>query len=249
MTAIFDLPPNGRHSQNGRRPRMVAHRGTTVFAPENTAASFAYAGERHAWAIETDLRRTKDGAIVCCHNDTVDAAFDGTGKIAEMTLSECRALTAKHERFGGQFPPETLRMPTFGEYLDLCERFGSIPFIEIKDDVVKEAVDELRKRGLERYAVLSGCALRHLVEARSYSDELFLHHIFTTDEAAGVMAQLGNAGVAYNYPDPAKAPAGLVEKVHGMGLKLCLRAGDTPEAVRFMLDMGLDYIPSNRIFG
>ena len=57
MTEIFDIPQDEKHL------RVVAHRGTTVFAPENTAASFTCAGERHAWAIETDLRLTSDGEM------------------------------------------------------------------------------------------------------------------------------------------------------------------------------------------
>ena len=48
--------------------------------------------------------------------------------------------------------------------------------------------------------------------------------------------------------DEIVVPEGLIGRTHAMGLRVCLRAGDTPEAVRRMLAMELDYIPSNRMF-
>ena len=56
---------------------------------------------------------------------------------------------------------------------------------------------------------------------------------------------MGNAGLSYNYKDLAEVPEGLVGRVHAKGVKMCLRAGDTPETVAAMVKMGLDYIPTN----
>ena len=63
---------------------MVAgHRGDQSSAPENTVDM-----------IETDVRLTKDGALVLIHDKTVDRTTDGTGAVAEMTLAQLRALNA-----------------------------------------------------------------------------------------------------------------------------------------------------------
>ena len=51
--------------------------------------------------------------------------------------------------------------------------------------------------------------------------------------------------MSYKYADLNEVPEGLVEAAHRMGALVCLRAGDTPEAVRRMIAMGLDYIPTN----
>ena len=241
MTGIFERPHTAAHL------RIVAHRGTTVFAPENTLASFRYAGERHAWAIETDLRFTRDGAIVCIHNGTVDACWHASGRVADFTLAELREMENRAaERFA--FPRELLVMPTLQEYLAVCLRYGAIPFIEIKDDTVDETVAALRKLDMERYAVISSGKLAHLRRTRTLSYSLFIHHIFTNEEAAREAAELGNAGAAWNCPDLDAVPEGLVARTHAMGLRVCLRAGDTVKAARRMLGMGLDYIPSNRIY-
>lgn len=241
MADIF----NGSHS--AANLRIVAHRGTTVFKPENTLASFCYAGKRRVWAIETDLRYTRDGAIVCIHNDTVDAHWQASGRVCDFTLSElCDMENRAVEKFND--PPEMLHIPTLHEYLAVCLRYGAIPFIEIKDDTVDETVAALRALDMECCAVISSVSMAHLRRTRELSDTLFIHHIFTNEEAAQEMAALGNAGVAWNYPDPNTVPEGLIDRTHAMGLRVCLRAGDTAEAVQRMLAMGLDYIPSNRMY-
>ncbi|MBQ2708544.1 MAG: hypothetical protein IJF67_09780 [Clostridia bacterium] len=241
MTEIFTIP------QSAQNLRIVAHRGTTVFAPENTLASFCYAGKRYAWAIETDLRYTRDGAIVCVHNETVDAHWKASGRVCDFTLAELRGMENRAaEAF--DYPPEMLHIPTLHEYLAVCLRYGAIPFIEIKDDTVEETVAALRTLDMERRAVISSGSMAHLRRTRELSDDLYIHHIFTNEEAAREMAALGNSGVAWNYPDLDKVPEGLIDRTHAMGLGVCLRAGDTTEAVQRMLAMGLDYIPSNRMY-
>ena len=53
------------------RTHFISHRGFTPLAPENSLPSFLYAGKFKQWAIETDLHLTKDGEVVCCHNDNI----------------------------------------------------------------------------------------------------------------------------------------------------------------------------------
>ena len=57
------------------------------------------------------------------------------------------------------------------------------------------------------------------------------------------------AGIRDKLKKPEDCPEGLVGDVHEAGLRLCLRAADTPEVMKKMIDMGLDYQPSNKVFG
>ncbi len=78
----------------------------------------------------------------------------------------------------------------------------------------------------------------------------FLHWIFARDEQLDELARLGNAGLSWNLPDPfAPGVPEAVRRAKEAGLRVCLRAGDTEEAVRRMLELGLDYIPTNRMHG
>ena len=93
---------------------VAAHRGWCERYPENTMIAFQKALELGVDQIETDIRVTLDGELVCIHDDTVDRTTDGTGKVREKTLSEIRELDAgirKGEEFKGE------RIPTFKELL------------------------------------------------------------------------------------------------------------------------------------
>ena len=79
---------------NRRNPLIIAHRGAArpVSHPENTLAAFRRARIVAADWVELDVRRTRDGQLVCLHDDTVTRTTDGTGKVAELSLREVRLL-------------------------------------------------------------------------------------------------------------------------------------------------------------
>lgn len=236
----------GERAKAGR-PFFIAHRGCQSLAPENTLASFECAARLGLDAIETDVRLSSDGALVCVHDDTLKRMFGVDRKVSEMTLAELRELVPTKGKGLKSWPAEMLRIPTFAEYLDVCEKYGKVPFIETKGDVavVKPVLDEVHRRGLTKAVVLSAISFDHIREARRLDKEIFVHHIFSSPDLLDELSAMGNAGLSYDYKDLATVPEGLVERVHAKGVKMCLRAGDTPEAVSKMVAIGLDYIPTN----
>ena len=111
MNKLFSTPQTLSH------PRYVSHRGFQPMAPANSLPSFEYAGYLRQWAIETDVHFTRDGVAVCCHNDTVDATFDGTGAIREMDWAELSRLRMNQGNRLDCLRDEQKRMPLFSEYL------------------------------------------------------------------------------------------------------------------------------------
>ena len=202
-------------------PRYVSHRGFQPMAPANSLPSFEYAGYLHQWAIETDVHFTRDGVAVCCHNDTVDCLRD-----------------------------EQKRMPLFSEYLSICRHYGSVPFIELKTDDVERVMALVRQAGFaDDEIVISAVSLERMQIARRVSEDVFIHRIFATEEELPILAELGNAGLSWNIKDVRDCTPDKITRPHEMGLKVCLRAGDTLENVRRMLELGCDYIPSNCMHG
>lgn len=106
--------PNDRE---GGYPRLCAHRGYNMIAPENTLPAFALALSMGAQEIELDLWPDKDGDLVVCHDPKADRTTDGTGLITELTTKEVKALDA-----GSRFSPafSGVRLPLFEEVLDLA---------------------------------------------------------------------------------------------------------------------------------
>ncbi len=231
------------------QPRFIGHRGFTPLAPENSLPSFKAAGKHGLWAIETDVHLTRDGVLVCCHNADTGGWFNGASAIAETDFSELRKLRFIRGNRVEFLSPEELRIPTFAEYLEICLRYNAVPFVESKViTAVEPVLAELERFGLLRHSVLSSVEFSHIEECRRLNREIFVHHIFSTPEIMLKIAGFGNGGLSYNYPDPADAPPEWIREAHRNGVRVCLRAGDTPEQVRKMMALELDYIPTNRLW-
>lgn len=236
MQNLFDAPA----------PRYISHRGFQPMAPANSLPSFRYAGALRQWAIETDVHRTRDDVLVCCHNDTVDATYNGTGAIREMTWAELRALSMNVGNRLDCLTDEEKRMPLFSEYLAICKKYHSVPFLELKTPDAGRVIEEVRRAGFEQEEiVISSSKLDWLIESRRLAPKAFVHWIFAKEERLSELAALGNAGLSWNIPDWSSRPVEKIALAHEAGLKVCLRAGDSVEAVQTMMEMGLDYIPTN----
>ena len=74
--------------------KVIAHRGASGCAPENTLAAFRRAAEMGAGFIETDLQLTRDGRLVAIHDETLDRTTNGTGPVSAATFEELRKLDA-----------------------------------------------------------------------------------------------------------------------------------------------------------
>jgi glycerophosphoryl diester phosphodiesterase len=150
---------------------VIAHRGASAYAPENTMTSFELAVRQDAGSVEHDLQVTKDGVLVCLHDTTLERTtnvrdiFPDRGQevrkgettfrrwfVYDFTLAEIRQLDA-----GSWFSPGfgDAKIPTFDELLDwTLNRVGVLT--EIKDVELYEArgvdpltlcIDALRRHG------------------------------------------------------------------------------------------------------
>jgi glycerophosphoryl diester phosphodiesterase len=82
------------HRSQSHRTLILAHRGASHRAPENTLAAFRLAAEIGADGIELDVQLCQDGEAVVIHNSTVDETTDGGGRVKDFTLTELQELDA-----------------------------------------------------------------------------------------------------------------------------------------------------------
>jgi glycerophosphoryl diester phosphodiesterase len=154
-------------------PFLVAHRGASAYAPEHTVASYRLALEQGADYVEQDLTLTKDGVLVCLHDDTLERTTDVETRFPDravvepgpdgqpakhwyandLTLAELKTLDAG-SWFDARFAAE--RIPTFDEAIALVKGKAGI-FPELKSparlgargvDVEQAVADVLKKHGL-----------------------------------------------------------------------------------------------------
>jgi len=92
---------------------IIAHRGASHFAPENTLPAFQLAYEMGAHAIETDIHLSKDGIPVLIHDETVNRTTNGKGKVQDMTLRELQSLDAGYWFSQGFSGTSIMELSTF----------------------------------------------------------------------------------------------------------------------------------------
>jgi glycerophosphoryl diester phosphodiesterase len=149
------------------RPWLVAHRGASAYAPENTVPAFVMAAEQGSTFVEFDLQLTKDRRVVCLHDTSlerttdVEAVFPDRARTAasgartwmleDFTLDEIKRLDAGawlDAKYRGT------RIPTFGETIESLRGRSGL-FIEVKAPERYKGVErlimaELKARGLDR---------------------------------------------------------------------------------------------------
>jgi glycerophosphoryl diester phosphodiesterase len=108
---------------------VIAHRGASGNAPENTLAAFRKAVALGATFIETDLQLSRDAHFVAIHDATVNRTTNGQGAVHDMTLAELRKLDAG-SWFGSEFGGE--RIPTLEEILEFSKKNDVVFYLEIK---------------------------------------------------------------------------------------------------------------------
>ncbi|HET7274125.1 MAG TPA: glycerophosphodiester phosphodiesterase [Longimicrobiaceae bacterium] len=163
---MIDLRPRPGHPYLAGAPLLIAHRGGSSLAPENTLLAF----ERallwwRADLLELDVRLTRDGRVVVIHDSALDRTTNGSGEVRDHTLAQVQALDAGY-RFtsdgGATFPfrDNGIRVPTLDEVLVAfpAARLN----VEIKEGAVQTAARDLIAR--------AGAEHRVLVAAGNHSD-------------------------------------------------------------------------------
>lgn len=123
-----DIPP---------LPPLIAHRGASAHAPENTLAAFHLAADMGASWVEFDCMLSRDDAVIVYHDDTLDRTTNGKGLVARTTLSTIRTLDAGawfHPRFSGE------SVPTLAETVMVLSSRGLGANIELKPTPDRDAI-------------------------------------------------------------------------------------------------------------
>lgn len=156
------------------KPLVIAHRGASAIAPENTIAAFLAAQRLGTDGIETDVQLTREGKLVMHHNYTIDANSNGSGRISDMSLEEIRRFD-----FGSWKGPEFAgeKIPTLDECLAVTSPFRVIN-IELKAPMnrsipyVQPVADAIAASGLQEKIIVSAFDHTLLREMKQYLPSL-----------------------------------------------------------------------------
>lgn len=142
---------------NLKRPLVIAHRGYSAIAPENTLPAFECALGSGADLIELDYHHTRDGELVVLHDYTLDRTTDATNrwggkgiKIVDRPYGDLKELEAG---LWFKTPQAGVRLPTLAQSLDFIQR-GSVTLIERKAGDAAACVKLLREKALINQVVV-----------------------------------------------------------------------------------------------
>lgn len=227
-------------------PLIVAHRGLLRQAPENTLSNFRACLELRL-GFEFDVQRTKDGHLVCIHDDTVDRTTNRNGRVAELTLAEIRQLDA-----GGWFDPTFAgeKVPTVEEILMLVAEHREKEVL-IAVDLKAAGTEEDVVRLAEKHQVLH----RLLFIGRTITEPMVRERIKATstkaqtaivannaDEFSRALAASHSDCVYFRYLPPQEQ----MDAVRGAGKRSFIAgvsvSGPVPDNWRRAVDVGVDGI-------
>jgi glycerophosphoryl diester phosphodiesterase len=219
---------------------VIAHRGASGHAPENTLPAYELALAQGADMIEIDLHRTRDGAIVITHDEDL-TGLGGRGEIADASLAEVRALDAG----------AGARVPILGEVLD---RFGArIPFnLELKQGsratypgLPGETLREVEARGLLGITLFSSFSDAVLAELRRLSPHARLGVLVSPREASRWLERAHAVAACAVNLWSGLATLEAVDTAHAAGLAVNVYTVDRPDEMRVLIARGVDGIFTN----
>jgi glycerophosphoryl diester phosphodiesterase len=228
-----------------RKPWVIAHRGASGHAPENTLAAFERAVALGAGFIETDLHLTRDARFVAIHDPTLERTTNGTGRVQDLTLAEIRKLDAGmwfDREFMGQ------KVPTLEEIIEFAAKHDVIFYLELKYEAAwgmhHSLLGALQKSDGAARSIIISSNESTLAALRQVDPSAMMGLIF--EETRQDYAKAGiELGVRQLCPQYRLVTPEMVEQAHRLDLQVATWTVDDAAVMRAMIAAKADGIMTN----
>lgn len=243
-------------------PLIIAHRGASALAPENTIAAFRKAIADGAEGLEFDVQLTRDGQVVVFHDDTLDRTGRRCGLIREFETAELASIdigswfnTAVPVHADPLFARETI--PTLAQVLAFLEDFTGRIYIELKcsetdaDELSKAVCDTVRSSPLKPQMIVKSFTLRTIPMIRHHcpavrTAALFAPKVMNVLQKEKYLVKiaddLGADELSLHY---ALATRRLLNSAESWGLPVTVWTVDDPRWLKRNIGSGLSAIITN----
>lgn len=234
---------------------IVAHRGASKDAPENTLASMRLAYEQGADGVECDIYRTADGKIAVIHDVSTKRTTGTEGNVEKMTLAEVQALDAgswMNRKFAGE------KIPSLEELFSVVPDGKSV-FVELKggEELVsplKETVARAKKKNEQIVFISFNYGALKAVKKEfpqnlalllaSYSKDKEGKPKLTLEDAIKKAKDANLDGLSLSSGWPIDAD--FVKKIHDAGMKLSVWTVNDAELAKKLVAAGADVICTDK---
>ena len=230
------------------KPIILAHRGSSAYAPENTMDAFALAIEQGADGIELDVHLTADGQVVVCHDDTIHRMSEGSGVVEELTYAQLRQHNFSTGLPGYDTPTYA---PLLSEVLTLFEPTEMIINIEIKSSPTSYPQLEEKTVAL---VLASSMASRILYSSFNHDSMVYVKSIDPAAQVALLYAERLTRAWEYAHmigcdalhPHFRSISQEMVSASQAAGVDVNVWTVDGPEDITTMINMGVHGIITNK---
>lgn len=227
-------------------PAIIAHRGASAYAPENTLAAFKLAVQQGADAIELDAKLSADQQVVVIHDQTVDRTTPSNGRVSDLSFADLHRLDAG-SHFNATFKGETI--PSLE---DVFEAIGSLTYINVEltnyhspfDDLPKKVAELVKKHNLGERVWFSSFNIVALLRIRRLLPEASIGLLAVSGKAgAWVRGWIANLVAPQSmHPERSDATRQLVETSHRKNRKVFVYTVNQEEEMRRLFTTGVDGI-------
>ncbi|NOX48695.1 MAG: hypothetical protein GXO89_17135 [Chlorobi bacterium] len=221
--------------------KIIAHRGASSMAPENTIAAFSKAIDLGVGYIEIDLRFSKEDSIMVVHDETLDRTPNGSGKVNQFTYQELKGFSAGYaDKFGSGFENE--KIPTLFEVLTLAKGKVMVS-IDVKNSPETPIIEQIEKMDMIDEVFLMSYnieKLKRIINSNQEIRTVLLKNTLTSIDLE-TAKEIGAFAVSTSYISPIY----LVKKAHDKNLELWLGIVNDPAKVESLLGQNVDAVLTN----
>lgn len=224
------------------KPIIIAHRGASGYAPENTMAAFRLAVDQGADGIELDLRQTADGHLVVLHDATLERTGGNPRPVSALTLQEIHKLDVGAWR-GPEFRGE--KMPTLETVLQFTRNRIAL-LIELKNGssvypaIEKRLFDLLKQNPSGLKVTVSSFDLAALKTLRGLDDDLQLGLLTKKNKPTEILKDAESLNIQGLHLSTRRLSREILEQAHARQLPVYAYTVNTRSQMTHYLDMGLD---------
>lgn len=161
--------------------KMIAHRGMSSLAPENTLEAMELAAIYGFGMVEFDVSQTKDNKFVVMHDKSVDRTTNGKGKISKLTYKQIKSLKIDGGN-GYSKSFKNAKVPSLEEVLKLCKKRNLVPLIHIKSvSDIAGLLKIIKKAGFSNKAILCSSNTNTLLNVKSINKKTKLMIVVSRD--------------------------------------------------------------------
>jgi len=221
-------------------PLVIAHRGASAIAPENTASSIREAIRLEAKVIEFDVRVTRDGELVLFHDKELDRVAGLPGTIEASDWKAVQTFDVGKWFTGGKFAGE--KVLRFDDAITLCLEGGATPLIEHKTGSAKAYAAVIAALGVGEKVIVQSFDWKFLTEFKEKMPGVLIGALGSKEVTAEHLADLKKLSpdwVGWNFNDlkDTDLPA-----LHELGATVVLWTVNDPDIAKSRVAAGVDGI-------